>query len=123
MDKKILVVDDSRFMRTIITNILKSYDMTNIEYASNGLEAIEKYKNDKYTFVTMDITMDKMNGLDALKEIKKIDPDARVIMVSAMGQKSLIMEAIKYGALDFVIKPFDKRTIEDAMSKLKNIKQ
>jgi two-component system chemotaxis response regulator CheY len=119
MNKKILVVDDSRFMRTIITNILNSYDITNIEYASNGLEAVEKYKNNKYAFVTMDITMDKMNGLDALKEIKKLDPEAKVIMVSAMGQKSLILEAIKNGALDFVIKPFDKRAIEEAMTKLK----
>jgi two-component system chemotaxis response regulator CheY len=121
MSKKILVVDDSSFMRTMIINILKSYNITDIEQASNGLEAIEKYKNNKYDFVTMDITMDKMNGIEALKEIKKIDPNAKVVMVSAMGQKAYILEAVKAGALAFVIKPFDKRSIEDTMHKLKNL--
>lgn len=121
MSKKILVVDDSNFMRSIITNILKSYNITDVEHASNGLEAIEKYKNNKYDFVTMDITMDKMDGIEALKEIKKIDPKAKVVMVSAMGQKAYILEAIKAGALEFVIKPFDKRSVEDTMNKLKNL--
>lgn len=119
MGVKILIVDDSNFMKNIIKEKLKKYNITDIEYASNGLEAVEKYKKNKYDFVTMDITMDKMSGLDALKEIRAYDPNAKVIMCSAMGQSGLVLEAIKYGAIDFVVKPFTDEKVEEIINRFK----
>ena len=106
----------------IIKNKLKKYNITDVDCASNGQEAIEKYKKNKYDFVTMDITMDKMNGLDALKEITRFDPNAKVIMCSSMGQQCLILEAIKYGAIDFVVKPFTDEKIDEIINRFKNFK-
>lgn len=111
MNPKILVVDDSAFMRNIISTSLRKQDILDIEEATNGLEAVEKYKKNKYDFVTMDITMDEMNGLKALKEIKKIDPTAKIIMVSALSSKDVVLEAVKSGAIDFVVKPYNMHNI------------
>ncbi len=118
MALKILVVDDSRLMQRIITDYLKKYNITNIDYASNGLEAVEKYKKNLYDFVTLDVVMEGMNGVDTLKEIKKIDNDAKVVMVSSMGQKCFLEEANEAGALDFVVKPFNKDDVDDIMRRL-----
>ena len=118
MALKILVVDDSRLMQRIITDYLKKYNITNIDYANNGLEAIEKYKKNSYDFVTLDVVMEGMNGVDTLKEIKKIDNNAKVVMVSSMGQKCFMEEANEAGAVEFVIKPFNNNDVDDIMKKL-----
>lgn len=119
---KILIVDDSRFMRTIIKNSLKTRGLNDFDEASNGLEALNKYKNTHYDYVTMDITMDTMNGLDSLKAIKEYDSNAKVIMVTSMGQKTLVLEAIKYGAIDFIVKPFTNKVIDETIEKIKENK-
>ncbi|WP_400244538.1 response regulator [Niallia sp. JL1B1071] len=104
--KKILIVDDSLMMRHMLKEIVEKEGYTVAE-ASNGEEAIQKYKITKPDLVTMDITMPEMNGIQALLELKKIDENVKVIMVSAMGQKPMVIEAIKYGAKDFLVKPFE----------------
>ncbi|HYK73289.1 MAG TPA: response regulator [Pseudoneobacillus sp.] len=102
---KILIADDSIFMRTWLKKLLFELNDQVFAEASTGKEAIEIYRQFKPDIVTMDITMQDLNGIDALKEIIQFDPDAKVIMCSALGQKSVIIEAIKLGAIDFVVKP------------------
>ncbi|MDY6892691.1 MAG: response regulator, partial [Chloroflexota bacterium] len=86
--------------------------------AGNGIEALEQYKTNRPDGVLLDITMPEMDGLETLKEIRKIDSSARVAMVTAMGQQSIVMEALKAGAVDFVVKPFDGNRVLDAVKKL-----
>ena len=109
----VLICDDSKFMRNIIKNQLKSIDknIVIIGEASDGEEAVEKYKSLKPDLVTMDITMDKKDGMTALKDIMRFDKNAKVIMVSSMGQQHIILDTIKVGAVDFVIKPFDREAL------------
>lgn len=117
MGKKVLVVDDAVFMRMMVREILEKNGFEIVAEAENGLKAIEQYKTSKPDIVTMDITMPEMNGIEALKKIKAYDPGARVIMCSAMGQQSMVMDAIKAGAIDFVVKPFNSDRVIEAMSK------
>lgn len=105
---KLLVVDDSLFMRQMLKNILPKDQFEVVGEASTGKEAITKYKDLQPDIVTMDITMPDMDGITAVKEIKKMQSDAKIIMCSAMGQKPMIKEALEAGAVDFIIKPFDK---------------
>lgn len=105
---KLLVVDDSLFMRQMLKNILPRDKFQVVGEASTGKEAIDKFIELKPDLITMDITMPDMDGITAVKEIKKIVPDAKIIMCSAMGQKPMIREALEAGAIDFIIKPFDK---------------
>jgi len=114
---KILVVDDAAFMRMRCSKLLtdNGYDVVEAE---NGLDAIAKYKATKPDAVLLDITMPEMDGLTALKEIRKVDPEAKVAMVTAMGQQSMIMDAIKSGAKDFVVKPFQPDRVLAAVKKL-----
>ncbi len=114
---RILVVDDAAFMRMRCSKLLgeKGYEV--IE-AANGAEALEKYKESKPDAVLLDITMPKMDGIITLQEIIKIDPHARVAMVSAMGQRTMVMTALKAGARDFVVKPFDGPRVLDTVQKL-----
>ncbi len=114
---KILVVDDAAFMRMRCSKLLceKGYEVVE---ASNGAEALERYKECKPDGVLLDITMPKMDGIITLQEIIKIDPAARVAMVTAMGQKSMVMNALKAGARDFVVKPFDGTRVLDTVQKL-----
>ncbi|HUZ77045.1 MAG TPA: response regulator [Chloroflexota bacterium] len=114
---KILVVDDAAFMRMRCTKLLKENGYEVVE-AENGLDAISKYKDTKPDAVLLDITMPEMDGLTALKEIRKVDPEAKVAMVTAMGQQSMIMDAIKSGAKDFVVKPFQPDRVLAAVKKL-----
>jgi len=114
---KILVVDDAAFMRMRCTKLLTENGYEVVE-AENGLDAIAKYKENKPDAVLLDITMPEMDGLTALKEIRKIDPEAKVAMVTAMGQQSMIMDAIKSGAKDFVVKPFQPDRVLAAVKKL-----
>ena len=106
MDKKILLVDDAAFMRMLIRNTLTTNGYTNILEAADGEIAVSTYSAEKPDLVIMDITMPNKTGIEALKEIKAMDPGAKVVMCSAMGQEAMVVEAIKLGALDFIVKPF-----------------
>jgi len=116
--KKVLIVDDAAFMRMMIKNILTKNGFEVVGEASNGVEAVELYKKLKPDLVTMDITMPEMDGIEALKKIKEIDPNAKVIMVSAMGQQQLVIEAIQAGAKDFIVKPFQPDRLLEAVNKV-----
>lgn len=106
MEGKILIVDDAAFMRMMIKDNLKNNGYVNLIEAADGEQAVQVYKAEKPDLVIMDITMPNKNGLEALKEIRGIDPNAKVIMCSAMGQESMVVEAIRNGAKDFIVKPF-----------------
>jgi two-component system chemotaxis response regulator CheY len=106
MDNKILIVDDAAFMRMMIKDTLKKNGYENLLEASDGEIAVQTYKTEKPDLVILDITMPNKNGLDALKEIIQIDPEAKIVMCSAMGQESMVVEAIRNGAKDFIVKPF-----------------
>lgn len=118
MQKTVLVVDDSMFMRNILKKILRNNNYAVIDEAENGKSAIDKYFQLKPDIVTMDITMPEMNGLEALKYIKKKDKDANIVVCSAMGQQTLIMEAIQSGAKDFIVKPFQADRVLQTLNKL-----
>lgn len=113
----VLVVDDSKFMRNIIIEILKRNNIEIVGEASNGREGVLKYKELRPDVVTMDLTMREMTGLEAMKEIIEIDPKAKIIVCSAMGQQEIIKEAVKSGAGGFVIKPFDEEDLVDEINK------
>lgn len=106
MEGKILIVDDAAFMRMMLKDTLKKNGYENIIEASDGEIAVQTYKAEKPDLVIMDITMPNKNGLEALKEIKEYDPNSKVVMCSAMGQESMVVEAIRSGAKDFIVKPF-----------------
>lgn len=115
--KKVLIVDDTKFMRNILAGILKKKDLEIAGEAVNGREAIEKYKELRPDLVTMDIIMPEIDGIQAVKEIMKIDPNAKILMCSAMGQQALVIEAIQAGAKDFVIKPFQPTRVLEAVDR------
>ena len=114
---KILVVDDAAFMRMRCSKLLTENGHEVVE-AGTGREAVDQYKNTSPDAVLLDITMPDMDGLSALKEIRAHDSDARVAMVTAMGQQSIVMEALQAGAKDFVVKPFDADRVLAAVVKL-----
>ncbi len=118
MAKKILIVDDAAFMRMMIKNIVTKQNYEVVGEAENGSMAIEMYKELKPNLVTMDITMPEMDGIEGVKGIKSIDPDANIIMCSAMGQQSMVMEAIQAGAKDFIVKPFQEDRILQAIERV-----
>ncbi|GLY10477.1 MULTISPECIES: response regulator [Bacillaceae] len=117
MGNRILVVDDAAFMRMMIKDILTKNGFEVVGEASDGAQAVEKYKELKPDLVTMDITMPEKDGISALKEIKADDPNARIIMCSAMGQQSMVIDAIQAGAKDFIVKPFQPDRVIEAISK------
>lgn len=113
---KFVVIDDAVFMRTLIKRMVQ--EVENYEVVgegSNGLEAIEQAKSLKPDIMTLDITMPEMDGIKAVPEILKVSPNTKIIMVSAMGQQSMVIDAIKAGAKDFVVKPFDKARVIQAI--------
>jgi len=114
---KILVVDDAEFLRVRISKMLSGEGHDIIE-AENGAKAVETYKSFHPDLVLMDITMPEMDGLTALREIRAIDAGAKVIMLTALGQESVVLEAIKAGARDFVVKPFERERVLSAIGKL-----
>ena len=118
MAKGILLVDDAAFMRMLLKDILVKNGYEVLGEAENGLKAVEKYKELNPDLVIMDITMPEMDGIEAVKEIKKINPSAAVIMCSAMGQQSMVIEAIQSGAKDFIVKPFQADRIIEAVRKV-----
>lgn len=116
--KKVLIVDDAAFMRMAIKNILVKHDFEVLDEAENGLVGLNKYKDLKPDLVTMDITMPEMTGLEALKEIIAYDPAAKIVMVSAMGQEQMVMEAIRNGAKSFIVKPFKEDHVIQTLNKI-----
>jgi two-component system, chemotaxis family, chemotaxis protein CheY len=118
MPGRILIVDDAAFMRMMIKDILVNNGYEIVGEANNGLKAVEMYKKEKPDLVTMDITMPDMDGISAVKEIRKSDPSARIVMCSALGQQSMVMEAIQAGARDFIVKPFQPDRVIEALKKV-----
>jgi len=119
---RVLIVDDALFMRKVLSDILKREGMEIAGEAENGQAAIDKFKELKPDLVTLDVVMPKVGeidgGISALKEIMKTDPNAKVVMVSAMGQHALVVEAIQAGAKDFIVKPFQQARVAQALKKV-----
>lgn len=116
MPKTILVVDDAAFMRMMIRDILAREGYV-IQEAVNGRDALEKYRETRPDLVTLDITMPEMDGIEALRAIRGINPAARVLMVSAMGQQKMMVDALESGALDFLVKPFQPTKVLETVKK------
>ncbi|NLI58561.1 MAG: response regulator [Clostridium sp.] len=115
-DLRFVVVDDAVFMRTLLKKMIEEVEGYKVVgEGSNGYEAIEQVKIHKPDIITLDITMPEMDGISAIKEILKYSPETGIIMVSAMGQQSMVVEAIKMGAKDFVVKPFEKSRVLQAI--------
>jgi two-component system chemotaxis response regulator CheY len=115
---RVLVCDDAIFMRTMIGDILSSAGYEVVGEAETGLQAIERYKELRPDLVTMDIVMPDMGGIEAVREIVKADPNAKILMCSAMGQQALVVEAIQAGAKDFVVKPFQPSRVLEAVQRV-----
>ncbi|MCX7615119.1 MAG: response regulator [Clostridiales bacterium] len=115
---RVLIVDDAAFMRMAIKKVLVKNGFDVVAEAENGLVSIEKYKEFSPDIVTMDITMPEMTGIDALKNIRQLDPNAKVVMVSAMGQESLVREAILSGAKSFIVKPYKEEHIIQTLNSI-----
>ncbi|WP_430882782.1 response regulator [Fusibacter sp. JL216-2] len=118
MSQGILVVDDAAFMRMMVKDVLTKNGYTVLGEAENGQKAIEKYKELNPDLVIMDITMPEVDGIQAVKEIKKIDPNAKIVMCSAMGQQAMVIESIQAGARDFIVKPFQADRVIEAVKKV-----
>ena len=118
MGSRILIVDDAAFMRMMIKDILTKNGFEVVGEAENGAKAVEKYQELRPDLTTMDITMPEMDGISAVKQIKKIDPAAKVIMCSAVGQQAMVIEAIQSGARDFIVKPFQADRVLEAVRKV-----
>ena len=114
---RVLVVDDAAFMRKMVSDALTKGGHEVVGEAGNGVEALERFQELKPELTTLDITMPEKDGLAALKDIIELDPSARVIMCSALGQESKVLEAVKSGAKDFVVKPFQPARVIDAVGK------
>lgn len=115
---RILIVDDTLFMRTLLKNILFSGGHTIVGEAENGEEAIARYQELKPDLVTMDVVMPKMNGIDALKGIRAVDPNAKVVMCTAVGQEQMVKLAVKSGAKGYIVKPFQAPKV---LEEVKNV--
>ena len=118
MATSVLIVDDAIFMRRMIADILKKEGFEIVGEAGTGGQAVEKYRELQPDLVTMDIIMPDMSGIDAVKEIAKEFPNAKILMVSAMGQQSLVVEAIQAGAKDFVVKPFQPSRVLESVKRI-----
>lgn len=114
---RVLVVDDAAFMRMMLKDILTKGGFEIAGEAANGIQAIATYESTKPDIVTMDITMPDMDGIGAVKKIKALDPNAKIIMCSAMGQENMVLEAIRAGAKDFIVKPFQADRVLNAINK------
>ncbi len=118
MSKRVLVVDDASFMRMMVKEILTKNGYEVAGEAENGQKAIEKYNELTPDLVIMDITMPEVDGIEAVKRIKENDPDAKIVMCSAMGQQAMVIEAIQAGAKDFIVKPFQADRVLEAVKKV-----
>ena len=115
---RVLIVDDAMFMRMMLKDILSKNGYEVVGEAANGREAIDKYIELRPDLVLLDITMPEMDGIEALKKIKMIEPKAKIIMCSAMGQQNMVIEAIQNGAIDFIVKPFQQNRVLESLEKL-----
>jgi two-component system chemotaxis response regulator CheY len=113
---RVLVVDDAGFMRQTLSAILTQHGYEVVGTAADGREAVTAYQQHKPDLVTMDLTMPNVDGLQAVREIREIDPRARIVVVSAMGQQAKVLDAIQAGASDFVVKPFDEERLLMALT-------
>lgn len=118
MSHTVLVCDDAIFMRTLISDILAQAGYEVIGEAETGIQAVERFKELSPDLVTMDIVMPDMGGIDAVREIIKIAPSAKILMCSAMGQQALVVEAIQAGARDFIVKPFQPSRVLEAVQRV-----
>ncbi|MGQ9556332.1 MAG: response regulator [Desulfurispora sp.] len=118
MAKRILIVDDAAFMRMMIKNIVVKNGYEVVGEAENGKQAVQMYAELKPDLVTMDITMPEMDGIEGVKAIRALDPNASIIMCSAMGQQAMVMEAIQAGAKDFIVKPFQQDRLLQAIERV-----
>ena len=118
MGNNILSVDDAAFMRMMVKDILTKGGYNVVGEAENGVVAVQKYSELKPDLITLDITMPEMDGIQALKGIKAIDPNAAVIMCSSMGQQAMVIESIQAGAKDFIVKPFQADRVLEAVQKV-----
>lgn len=118
MGKTVLITDDTAFMRMTLKNVIEKNGYKVVGEAGDGEEAIALYQELQPDMVTMDITMPKMDGITAIKEIIKVDPGARIIVCSAMGQKPMVIEALNAGAKDFLVKPFDAQRVVESLRKI-----
>ena len=118
MAAKVLIVDDALFMRNMLRNIFSESGFDIVGEAQNGNEAVEMYRQLRPDLVTMDIVMPEKNGIEALKEIMASDSSARIVICSALGQESLIMEALEAGARDFIVKPFKPPKVIEVAQKV-----
>lgn len=115
---KIMIVDDAAFMRMMIKDIITKNNLGSVIEAEDGSIAVEKYSQEKPDLVLMDITMPEMDGIQAVKQIVKNDPNAKIVMCSAMGQQAMVIEAIQAGAKDFIVKPFQPDRVIEAVKKM-----
>ncbi|EOS74626.1 MAG: response regulator [Dorea sp.] len=115
---KIMLVDDAAFMRMMLKNTLSQAGYTDLIEAEDGVKAVEAYTAEKPDLVFMDITMPNKDGLETLKEIKAMDPGATIVMCSAMGQETMVMDSIKSGAKDFIVKPFKPERVLSTVKKI-----
>ncbi len=118
MSIKVLIVDDAVFMRNMIKDIFSGDEFEIVGEAANGVEAVEKYKELQPDVVSMDIVMPLKSGIEAVKDIMAIDKSAKIVMCSALGQDSLIMEAIEAGAKDFIVKPFKAEKVIEVVKRI-----
>ena len=117
MSGRIMIVDDAAFMRMMLKDILNKNNFEVVGEAEDGMKAVEKYGELKPDLVTMDITMPEMDGIEAVRKIRAQDPDAKIIMCSAMGQQAMVIDAIQAGAKDFIVKPFQPERVIEAVRK------
>jgi len=122
MGMKVLIVDDANFMRTMLGDILSAGGFDVLGEAKDGVEAVEQYKKLKPDITTMDIVMPLKSGIDAVKEIVAIDKNAKIVMCSALGQESLVIEAINAGAKDYIVKPFEPEKVIEVVKKVTSVK-
>lgn len=117
--KKILIVDDASFMRTVLKDIIKGNGLANeIIEAADGVEGVKAYQSQKPDLVTMDVNMPRADGIQALRAIMKIDPSAKVVMVTSVEQKQIVQDAMKLGARDYIVKPFDRNNVGLVLNKV-----
>jgi two-component system chemotaxis response regulator CheY len=116
--KRLLVVDDALFMRKLICGVAAEAGWEVVAEAGNGAEAVTLYEQHRPDLVTMDLVMPVMGGLDALRKIRAIDPDARVVVVTALDQKQILLDSIRDGAIDFIVKPFERERVLALLAKL-----
>jgi len=120
LGKKVLIVDDAAFMRMMIKNIITKHGYEVAGEAENGKQAVALYSELKPDLVTMDITMPEMDGIESVKAIRSLDQNAKIIMISAMGQQAMVMDAIQAGAKDFIVKPFQQERVLQAIERVLN---